>query len=77
MTRTEKVKKMDMLWKRERERKRSMKRKTMNDQTRGDMWMSAFFMNTRRATLQAMRVHVNKDEIWCKCARKKRGVRVF
>ena len=34
----------------ERERKRSKRRETTNDQTRGDMWMNTFFYETRAAT---------------------------
>ena len=34
----------------ERERKKSKRRETANDQTRGDMWMNMFFTRTRSAT---------------------------
>ena len=45
MTRIEEMKKMkEVVEALERERKRSMKGETTNDQTHDDMWMNMFFM---------------------------------
>ena len=56
------MKKSEKMWRHSRERKRSKRRETTNDQTRGDMWMNMFLRGTRCNTLSHA-VHVNKDEM--------------
>ena len=60
MSRIEKVKKLDKMYRHSKERKSSMGGETTHNQTHGDMWMNMFLQDTSCDTLSHA-VHVNKD----------------